>query len=219
MIERLAEESGAASEPALAEFCRSYRAPLLAYTSYHYPNDAEDLVHGFFERIIEQRILQAADPEKGNLRNFLLTCLKRHISNHYRDLRAAKRGGGAEHLSVEAADEIADSALDAEALYHRRWAHEVLEHAVGRIREDWTRAGKSGLFEELFPFLGFQRHEEEKLGDIAVRLGMSSGALKTAIYRIRREYREALLVEIARTLKVRSRDQVMTELRELMGRV
>ena len=219
LIEGLASESDFKSQAALAELCQIYRAPLLAYAAALYPKDAEDLVQGFFERLVQREMLAGADPEKGSLRTFLLTCLKRHIANYYRDQSTEKRGGLFAHVSLDAADNVAATSTDPEALYHQRWAQEVLEQAVSRLREDWTDSGKAGLFEELCPFLGFQRHEDEKQQDIAVRLGMSSGALKTAIYRIRREYRETLLAEIARTLKVRTKEEVMAELKELIGRV
>lgn len=219
LIERLAGQSGSGSEAALAELCRIYRAPLLAYASALYPKDAEDLVQGFFECLIEREILAGADPEKGSLRTFLLTCLKRYIANYYRDQSAEKRGGLFAHVAIDAADNVAATTKDPEALYHQRWAQELLEQAVSQLREDWTGAGKAVLFEELCPFLGFQRNEAERQQVIAARLGMSSGALKTAIYRIRREYRETLLSEIARTLKVRTKEEVMAELKELIGKV
>jgi RNA polymerase sigma factor (sigma-70 family) len=217
MIERLCQGADPDSARALSDFCKSYHAPLLAYAAAFYPKDAEDLVQGFFERLIEQGTLAAADPQKGSLRTFLLTCFKRYIANHYRDLSAGKRGGKALHLPVDAAAGVADPEIGPEALYHRLWAKEVLEHAIARLREDWTTAGKAALFEELFPFLGFQGEEEEQQKTVAIRLGMTPGALKTAIYRIRREYREALLHEIGRTLKVRTEEEVLAELRNLMG--
>jgi RNA polymerase sigma-70 factor (ECF subfamily) len=219
LIEGLADGYGSKSEAALAELCQIYRAPLLAYAAALYPKDAEDLVQGFFERLIQREMLAGADPEKGSLRTFLLTCLKRYIANYYREQSTHKRGGNFAHVSLDAADNVAAASADPEAIYQRRWAQEVLEQAVCQLREDWTGSGKAGLFEELCPFLGFQRHEDEKQQDIAVRLGMSAGALKTAIYRIRREYRETLLSEIARTLKVRTKEEVMAELKELIGKV
>jgi RNA polymerase sigma-70 factor (ECF subfamily) len=208
------EQPGA--EQALAEFCRNYRGPLLAYAAAFHRQDAEDLVQGFFERMIEQDFLATADPDKGRLRTFLLTCFKRHIATHYRHHFAAKRGGGAEHMAIDAAADLPDSAEGPEAIYHRRWAQEVLERAVHRLREDWTRAGKARLFEELHPFLGFSRDEDKERPAIAARLGTSAGALKTAIYRLRLDYREVLLREIAETLEVKTQEEVLAEMKDLM---
>ena len=205
------------SSQALEDFCINYRGPLVAYAAAFYPQDAEDLVQGFFERLIERGFLASADPAKGKLRTFLLACLKRHITDTLRHKSASKRGGGAEHLSIDSAADIADSDAGPEALYHRRWAQEVLERAINRLRADWTRVGKAAQFEELHPFLGFSRDEEEERGAIAERIGLSVGALKTAIYRIRKEYRDALLQEIADTLEVKTQDEVLAELKDLMA--
>lgn len=210
-----ADQPGSAK--ALAEFCQNYRGPLLAYAAAFYPKEAEDLVQGFFERLIGQGFLAGADPAKGKLRTFLLTCLKRHITDSLRRDSAGKRGGGVEHIPIDGAVDLADSAAGPEALYHRRWAQEVLNRAVSRLRDDWTGAGKVALFEELHPFLGYMRNEEEERPLLAKRLGMSAGALKTAIYRIRREYRDALLQEIADTLEVQTQDEVLAEMRDLMA--
>jgi RNA polymerase sigma factor (sigma-70 family) len=215
------KKAAAGDEPenavALAEFCRNYRGPLLAYAASFYPQEAEDLVQGFFERLIEQGFLASADPDKGKLRTFLLVCLKRHIADTFRRKTADKRGGGAEHLPMDAAVDLADPAAGPEALYHRRWALEVLDRAINRLRGEWTRAGKAALFEELHPFLGYSRSEESERPVLAERLGMSTGALKTAIYRIRSEYRDALLQEIADTLDVKTQDEVLAEMKDLMA--
>lgn len=202
---------------ALSEFCKSYHAPLRAYVASSYPNDADDLIQSFFEQMIERQLLTTADPAKGNLRSFLLTCLKRHIANHFRGLSAEKRGGKQAHLSIDAASGVVDPGLPPEALYHRLWAKEVLEHAILRLRGDWIASGRSDLFEELLPFLGYQRHEDEQQKSVALRLQMTTGALKTAIYRIRREYREVLLDEIGKTLNVKTEAEVLDELKNLMA--
>jgi len=205
------------SAQALAEFCINYRGPLLAYAAAFYPQEAEDLVQGFFERLIEQGFLASANPAKGKLRTFLLTCLKRHIADTFRHKSAGKRGGGAEHVTIDDAENLADSAAGPEALYHRRWAQEVLERAIARLSDEWTRAGKAAQFEELQPFLGFSRNEDEERSVLAQRLAMSTGALKTSIYRIRKDYRDALLQEIAATLDVKTQDEVLAEMKDLMA--
>jgi RNA polymerase sigma factor (sigma-70 family) len=217
VLKKAVAENHPESAQALADFCIHYRGPLLAYAAAFFPQDAEDLIQGFFERMIKQGFLASADPAKGKLRTFLLTCLKRHIADTFRHKSAEKRGGGAEHMSIEVAADLADSSVGPEALYHRRWAQEVLERAIRRLRDDWTRAGKAAQFEELHPFLGFSRDEEEERKAIAERLGVSAGALKTSIYRIRKEYRDALLQEIADTLEVKTQDEVLAEMKDLMA--
>jgi RNA polymerase sigma-70 factor (ECF subfamily) len=120
-------------------------------------------------------------------------------------------------MSIDDAGHLGDPTAGPEALYHRRWAQEVLERAITRLRDDWTRDGKAAQFEELHPFLGYSRNEDEERAAIAGRLGLSTGALKTAIYRIRREYRDVLLQEIADTLEVKTQDEVLAEMKDLMA--
>ena len=66
--------------PALAAFCAGYWFPIYAYIrrSGASSHDAEDLTQGFFARLLEKDILAAADPGKGKLRTFLLSCV-RHL--------------------------------------------------------------------------------------------------------------------------------------------
>jgi DNA-directed RNA polymerase specialized sigma24 family protein len=100
-----AADSDTTSVTALAEFCDNYRGPLLAFTrmSVARHQDAEDLLHGFFEKLLERNFLAMADPDRGRLRTFLLTCLKRHIADEYRRETAAKRGGGLAHVPLDEA--------------------------------------------------------------------------------------------------------------------
>ena len=83
----------------MAEFCEIYRSPLLAFAkaSAPDPQDAEDFIQGFFEKLLQRGVLANADPDRGRLRTFLLTCLKRHIADELRKKYAAKRGGGIPH--------------------------------------------------------------------------------------------------------------------------
>ena len=143
ILKKAVAENHPESAQALADFCINYRGPLLAYAAAFYPQESEDLVQSFFERLIDQGFLASADPAKGKLRTFLLTCLKRHIADTFRHKSAGKRGGKAEHISIDDAADLADSAAGPEALYHRRWALEVLERAIARLRDDWNGAGNA----------------------------------------------------------------------------
>ena len=203
---------------ALADFCKNYREPLLAFAKATVSNreEAEDLIQGFFEKLLERNFLAAADPSRGRLRTFLLTCLKRHITDEYRKSAAAKRGGGITQLSLEEAGSVTSDALGPEALYHRQWALVILERSVATLQEAWAAKGKAELFEALKPFLGYLPNEESDRELLAGNLGMSKGALKTLLYRLRKEYREVLLQEVGETLDSKTPDEVMEELKELL---
>ena len=59
---------------ALARLCERYWPPLYAFARHRgfSPEDAQDLVQGFFEHLIESRALGAVDQAKGRFRSFLL---------------------------------------------------------------------------------------------------------------------------------------------------
>ena len=104
--------------------------------------------------------------------------------------------------------EPADS-LTPEALFEYSWAASLLKRSLQRVRDRYSDHD----FDLLKPFL----LGDEARGDgiaIAERLGMSAGAFKVAIHRLRKRYRDVLRAEIART--VADRAQVDDEIRYLL---
>ena len=141
------------ADRALSELCAGYWHPLYAYVRRrgYDPDDACDLTQAFFARLIEQRRLAAADPVRGRFRSFLLTAMKNFLASEWRRQAAAKRGGGAEVVSIDAADaedrhriEPADNRTP-EADYQRRWALALIERAVDDVRRAYAGGGAMGL--------------------------------------------------------------------------
>ena len=212
--------STAASEEALATLCRTYWYALYAYVRRcgHDVEQAEDLVQGFFLRVLDRGILRHAQPERGRFRSFLLASLKHFMINEYERARAVKRGGGVAPLALDitAAEgryalEPKD-ALDPERLYERRWAQTLLRQAHVRLRSACVRSGKARLYDQLEPFVSGD-DEGVPYRDIASALGMTEGAARVAVHRLRRKFRDLLREEIAHT--VDGDAQVEEELRFL----
>src|SRR5262249_17857953 len=118
-------------------------------------DDAQDLTQEFFARLLEKDYLQAADPRRGRFRSFLLTAFQRFLANEPARAAAPKRGGPRQPPSPGFPDgepryrhEPADPTTP-ERLYERRWALTLLEQALARLRQEFTRAGKERLFEAL----------------------------------------------------------------------
>lgn len=214
-----AEEETAAK--ALVSFCELYRAPLLAYARATVADhqDAEDYIQGFFEKLMERNFLKSADPNRGRLRTFLLTCLKRHIADELRKKSAAKRGGGVQQVPLDHAEQVPCSTPGPDELYHRKWALLLLERTVHNLRNSWAEAGKEELFDQLKPWLGFAPESDSDRAELANRLGITKGSLKTTLYRLRKDYREILMQEIAETLEEKTPDRVMEEMKELISLV
>ena len=203
---------------ALISLCENYWYPLYAYVRRRgYPADqAQDLTQEFFIRVLEGRYLDRADPEKGRFRSFLLTSLRFFVSDDTDRQRAQKRGGGAvEPLEFSRGEEryLREPVHDEtpERIFERRWALSVLDRVVEKLREEFVQHGRPEHFERLKVFL---------LGDpdapyavLAREMNTSEGALKVAIHRLRKRYRELFRQEIADT--VADPAEVESELRYL----
>jgi RNA polymerase sigma-70 factor (ECF subfamily) len=217
----------AASDPhrkearsALVSLCENYWYPLYAYLRRRgYPADqAEDLTQEFFTRMLEGHYLARADQEKGRFRSFLLTSLKFFVADEEDRQRARKRGGGQLlPLEFSSGEERyqREPAHDEtpERIFERRWALSVLDRAVERLRDEFVKHGRPEHFERLKVFLLSQ--SDAPYAAMAREMNTSEGALKVAIHRLRKRYREVFRQEIEDT--VADRADVESELRYLAG--
>jgi RNA polymerase sigma factor (sigma-70 family) len=203
---------------ALVTLCENYWYPLYAYLRRRgYPADqAQDLTQDFFVRLLEGRYLDRADPEKGRFRAFLLTSLKFFVADEEDRQRAHKRGRGAVvSLEFSSGEERyqRDPAHDEtpERLFERRWALSVLDQVVERLRTEFVRHGRPEHFDRLKVFLlGLS---DAPYAALALEMNTSEGALKVAIHRLRKRYRELFRQVIADT--VADPAEVESELRFL----
>jgi RNA polymerase sigma factor (sigma-70 family) len=195
------------ADVALEELCRTYWYPLYAYVRRHGHSreDAEDLTQGFFARLLEKNYLEGITSDKGRFRAFLLVALKRFLANEWDRANTQKRGGGVIPLSLDWQDaemryQINPAHnLSPDKLYDRAWAVIVLERVITRLRDENGADGKAGQYEQLKPFLMVGKGEIP-YGQAAAELKMSEGAVRVAVHRLRRRYRELLRDEIAQTL-------------------
>src|SRR5215467_10207800 len=190
---------------ALASLCESYWYPLYAYLRRcGYPADqAQDLTQEFFIRVLEGRYLDRARPEKGRFRSFLLTSLKFFVADEKDRQRAHKRGGGAlVPLEFSSGEERyqREPAHDEtpERIFEQRWALSVLDRVVEKLRHEFVQQGRPEHFERLKVFLLGQA--DAPYAALAREINTSEGALKVAIHRLRKRYRELFRQEIANTV-------------------
>ncbi|HVM47691.1 MAG TPA: RNA polymerase sigma factor [Candidatus Acidoferrum sp.] len=192
---------------ALERLCQTYWYPLYAYIRRrnYSPHDAEDLTQEFFARFLAQDWVANADREKGRFRTFLLSAMNHFLANEWDKARAQKRGGGVALLPLqfdtaetryvlEPADPVTP-----EQTFERRWALTLLETVTGRLRAEHERTGKGALFAGLSPCLVGDR-AAQPYEELATKLGLSEGAVKSAVHRLRQRYRELLREEIATTV-------------------
>jgi RNA polymerase sigma-70 factor (ECF subfamily) len=197
-----------AARVALERLCRAYWPPVYAYArrTGHSPEDARDLTQAFFAELIETNSLARADPERGRFRSFLLGAFK-HFLAHERDrAQTLKRGGGVHWVRIDdpavQATNLTEAAIDSrtpDRAYEERWAAALLERVLDRLRDEFAQSGRLELFE---PFKDFLVGQPVAGGyaAVAARLGMTEGAAKMTVTRLRERYRRLLRAEVAQTL-------------------
>ncbi len=210
------------SDHALEELCRSYWFPLYAYVRRrdHAKADAEDLVQAFFASFLAKNYLEGLSAERGRFRAFLLVSLKHFLANEWDRSQRQKRGGGVQHLSLDwqTADTqfqvAANSEPSPDRAFDREWALALLGKVIERLQSECEADGKGRLFGELKVFLAAGKGETAQ-SEVATSLGMEEGAVRVAVHRLRKRYRQLLRDEIANTLSDSA--MVDTEMRALFG--
>jgi len=191
---------------ALEQLCRTYWHPLYSYIRRrgNGPEDAQDLTQEFFARLLEKQWLEGVEKNGSRFRSFLLTALNGFLANQHDRAQAAKRGGGQQVISLDAAEAercylLEPAASAPEQVFDRRWALTVLDRAFTRMKEETTATGRTRQFEALNPFLS---HEPEagEYAAVAKELQASAGAVGVLVHRLRARYRELVRAEIAETL-------------------
>jgi len=207
---------------ALEELCRTYWFPLYAYTRRrgYTREDAEDFTQAFFTRLLEKNSFADLNSEKGKFRAFLLASLKHFLANEYDKTRAQKRGGGTVPLSLDwqSADNkfqiAAENEPSPDKAFDREWALALLARVIDRLQAECAAEGRAKLFDQLKTFLT-AGHGESAQRAAANALGMEEGAVRVAVHRMRKRYRQLLRDEIANTLA--DATMVDEEMRALFG--
>jgi RNA polymerase sigma factor (sigma-70 family) len=193
-------------EDALAILCAHYWYPLYTFARrLGYPaEDAKDLTQGFFVRLLEKNYLRQFEKERGRFRTFLLAAFRHYTANEHDRAQAQKRGGSYETLSLDfegAEARYRQEPIDPqtpERVYERRWALTVLDRALARVGDEYA-TNKRAWFDRLQSFLTAAPHEFP-CTRIAAELSSTEDAVRVALHRLRRRFREALKAEVAETV-------------------
>ena len=98
------------------------------------------------------------------------------------------------------------------AQFERRWAMELLDRTLHRLRSEYVDGDRAGLFEVLQPYLAV-KERDESYAVLAARFGRSEEAIKKTVQRMRHRYQELVREEIAQT--VSAPEEIEDELRHL----
>jgi RNA polymerase sigma-70 factor (ECF subfamily) len=217
---------------ALAALFEAYGYPLYCFArrTGADPEEALDLIQGYFTRFLEKDFIHDVHRRAGRFRSFLLASLKHYIANERCRSATIKRGGRAtvvsfDSRSVEERYELEPvESLTPEMVYERRWAQTVMDRTLDRLRRQAVSAGKIDQFDAFAPLVTGEGRQPP-YREIAERLGMSEGAVKVAVHRLRRAFGAQLREEIAETVsgptelddEVRHLLQVLHEARSARG--
>lgn len=191
------------SQQALSDLCAAYYAPVVTFIarSGFEESRARDLAHSFFARLLEAPEVLKPDRSRGRFRSYLLGAVKHFVSDTLDQERAQKRGGGAEvlHLTETGMVSPEDTGLSPDREFDRQWALTVVERVLGRLCLEFEHEGKAQHFDLLKPWLTGEEGEMTQ-AEIAGVLDMNEGAVKVAIHRLRKRFRELIKDEIAQTV-------------------
>ena len=205
---------------ALEELCKTYWYPVYSFIrrSGNTAGQAEDLTQGFFELVLSKELFPKAEREKGRLRSFLLRALQRFVGHQLEKERALKRGGGKQVISFDyelAAEWYADESeesLAPDRAFEKRWAITLLDQALDALRHEQIAAGRERHWKALRPFLAWNAGAGSQ-DEAAADLGVTVGAFRAALLRLRRRFRAILSDQISQT--VGSAEELEDEIRFL----
>lgn len=210
------------SAAALEQLCRTYWSPLYSFArrSGLPAHDAEDITQSFFAFLLEKGAIARANRDRGRFRTFLLTAFKNFQANARAHRSAIKRGGGNVILSFDELQaensyqvETAND-LTPEKLYDQKWAASLLEQVIQTMQREYTALGKASLFNLMRGAIWGGR-QEVGYAVLARQAGLSEGAFKVAVHRLRARFKECLRQEVAQT--VDTPGEIDDELRQLLA--
>ena len=193
---------------ALGDLCATYYTPVFLCIRRAAPNEdaARDLTQEFFARLLSGRGLEHADPRRGRFRFFLLGAVRHFLADMRERQGRLKRGGGQAPVPLDAGTdsspglEVPDGSLpDPDLEFDRKWALALLERALTRLGVEQAETGRQTTFEALKPWLAGDQQAASPV-ETAHRLGLSEGAFKVALHRLRRRFRELVREEITGTV-------------------
>jgi RNA polymerase sigma factor (sigma-70 family) len=190
--------------------------------------DAKDLTQEFFARLIEKKYLDEFDPSKARLRTFLRVCVDHFVANDAKAAKRLKRGGTAEHISLDfalAESELARANVSLTAGASPDRIDEFLEQeflrslfglAVGELRKSCESQGKKTHF-RLFEIYDLEDAGPQRPGysELAAQFKIAVTDVTNYLAYARREFRRIALEKLREMTA--SEEEYHREARALLG--
>ena len=201
------------AKQALRELCETYYAPVELFIRRYRGSaeDARDLTHEFFAKLLEGDRLGNADRTRGRFRSYLLGAVKHFLGDQHDREQTLKRGGGQTPLSLDQTEgednssraeslTVADPrGFPPDAFFDRHWGLAILEQAIGTLRSEAAAGGEQAKFEVLQRWLVTPSSHDTAI-DAARTLNLSDGAFKVAVHRLRKRFRNLVTDRISATI-------------------
>lgn len=209
---------------ALAELCQAYWQPVFRFLvrEGRTEDQSRELTQDFFAQVLAGQGFSGADPARGRFRSYLLGALKHYLAAQRQREQRLKRGGGQALQSLDVSngadeadlrDVVAEVASVPDTWFDRQWALAVMDGALRALQHEFISEGKQREFEILKPWLGGEAMEMTQ-AEAASVLGVSEGAVKVTVHRLRKRFRELVRKELAETVPADS--EIDDELRYLV---
>ncbi len=199
IVRRAAGEPSNETRAALEELCTAWSEPVLAFIRRRVASheQAEDIAQDFFAHVVSGDLLNRADEQRGRFRTFLLHVLRGFLADKHDFDQAKKRGGDRITISIDTAELQPMQEITPEAEFDRRWVRSLLRRCLSQLASDYQES-RQRLFEVLSDQLDSSGKPETK--QIAQELGMTDGAVRVALHRMKTRLGELIRQEVADTL-------------------
>ena len=203
-LRALKEGSGEQKRLALDVITSAYWPAVYKYLRLRWnrdPDAAADLTQSFFLTALEKEYFKDYEPDKARFRTFVRLCLDRYVAKSDRDASRLKRGGDAEHLSldfggVESQLSLISSPSDSpEEVFEREWMRTLLSSSIEQLKKEAVDSGKRTQFEvfseyDLHPA---DKSERPSYHDLADKHEISIETVTNYLSAMRRSFRRIVL--------------------------
>lgn len=198
-----------AAREALSTLCETYYQPVLRYVERQTATDsmrcyggrdARDLTHDFFTQLLEGDMFATLRREGAPFRTDLLGAVRYFLLQIRAHESAEKRGRdfSQSDLPLESLPTTRENDMDNDAFFDRDWAQTMVKRAVASLDDPPETHVK-----KLLPWLTRELDAASR-GRIAAELEMSDVAVKVALHRLRKRFRQTIRTQIAETVKAPS---------------
>jgi len=211
MIQKVGDD-----DQCLDEWCGGYWLPVRNYIMAHgrSVDEANDLTQSFFERLLSKEREKMLPQElAGSFRAYLKRSVKNFLTDSWRAANAKSRASGFPVLEIDDT-RLPDPAASCDVAFDRAWVITVLQRAMDTLEIEMEKSDSLPLFKALSPMLDGSPSGHPQ-AEMASQLGMSSGAFRVALHRLRQRFRHHIEDEIRQTVSTTS--ELEEEIRNLLA--